>query len=347
MTIKKRFILFFVLYLLVVTFIITLLAIHFLHESFTILSLVENKAFVSIMKDRILEKMIVTFVFFIIVVIILSVPLGIFLAKLFSKTYINIFKDLTDAAQERLKLDKNIKIGDNERIILQKYISVLISDQAKLRDYEKVKSWKDGARLLMHELKNPLTPLKLAIQSLLINNTNSKQKEDHIAAISTSLNDIESIIDKFKEFVNIEFGIKEEFDLLPLMDEILFQINQTGDNIKIEKNIFSKTIVIITEKILLKMLFSNLINNGMEANPEEFYISVKEKQDVVEINFITPNQKIENPQQIFKLGYSQKGEKRGFGLFLGKQISDYLDLNIQFENKDNTVIFYICIKKLG
>ena len=176
MTIKKRFILFFVLYLLIETLIITVISIHFLHESFTILSGVENKAFVSIMADRILEKMIVTFVFIIIIVIIVSIPLGIFLAKLFSKTYINIFKDLTDAARERLKPDININIGDNERILLQKYISVLISDQAKLRDYEKVISWKDGARLLMHELKNPLTPLKLAAQSLLINNTNSITK---------------------------------------------------------------------------------------------------------------------------------------------------------------------------
>jgi two-component system nitrogen regulation sensor histidine kinase NtrY len=298
------------------------------------------------MADRILEKMIVTLVFFIILVIILSIPIGIFLAKLISKTYINIFKNLTDAAQERLKLDKNITIGDNERIILEKYISVLISDQAKLLDYEKVKSWKDGARLLMHELKNPLTPLKLAVQSLLINDTDSSQKNDHVAAISTSLNDMESIIQKFKEFVNIEFGKKEEFDLLPLMDEILFQVYQSGNDLKIEKNIFSKTIIILSEKILLKMLFINLINNGMEANPKEFYISAEEKQDAVWINFITPNKKIKDPRQIYRLGYSEKGKQRGFGLFLCKQISDYLDLNIQYENKNNSVIFDICIKKI-
>ena len=346
MTIKKRFILFFVLYSLIVTLIITVLSIYFLQESFSILSRVENKEIVSIMADRILEKMIVTFVFLIILVVIISIPFGIILAGLFSKTYLNIFKDLTDAAIERLELDKNINIGDNERIILQKYISVIINDQAKLRDYEKVKSWKDGARLLMHELKNPLTPLKLSAQSLSAATPSSSQKNDHLAAITASLNDIESIISKFQEFVNIEFGEKEELDLLPLIDEIFSQVNQSGTDLKIEKNTYSNTIIVSAEKTLLKMLFINLINNGLEANPKEFFISVEEKKHDASIYFITPNAEIKNPGRIYRMGYSEKGKKRGFGLFLCRQISDYLDLNIQYEQKKSSVIFHISLHKI-
>ncbi len=45
------------------------------------------------------------------------------------------------------------------------YTDTLVKDFEIVKDYEKSAAWKDGARLLLHETKNPLTPLKLSAQN--------------------------------------------------------------------------------------------------------------------------------------------------------------------------------------
>jgi hypothetical protein len=63
------------------------------------------------------------------------------------------------------------------------------------------------------------------------------------------------------------------------------------------------------------------------------------------VSFITKDRKIDHPAKVFRPGYSGKGKDRGFGLFLSKLISDYLDLNLTFENSDLGVIFSLTFNK--
>ena len=56
-----------------------------------------------------------------------------------------------------------------------------------------------------------------------------------------------------------------------------------------------------TEPTLLKMLLANLVNNGMEANPEEFHVEVKDAPGAVLIEFVTPNRTIAHPGRILRV----------------------------------------------
>jgi two-component system nitrogen regulation sensor histidine kinase NtrY len=222
---------------------------------------------------------------------------------------------------------------------------MLIDDLKKLKDYEKEKEWKSGARMLMHELKNPLTPLKLSAQNLLLGQGAKGQKADDIQSMHTAIRDIEYILHHFKELVNIEFGPKENIDLKAQLDSFHKEADKSGISFPQTMEFFSETPKALSEGNLLKMLYMNLVKNGIEANQSGFHVHISEQSKAIIVKFITPDRNAENPARLFKPGYSTKGKHRGFGLFLSKKISDYLDHYLECESGESGIIFSLTIKK--
>jgi len=296
------------------------------------------------MAEKMLQQSVISFTTLIFIIVLISIPVGILLFNFLSKAYLGFFKDLTDIASDRLKLDKK-KFIDKEKIMVEEYISVLLDDQNKMKDLEKVNAWKDGAKLLIHEIKNPLTPLKLSAQSLACNLDLASRDRQDVEVVNSSLTDIEKILSCFKELVNINFGPVSVIDFLPVMDEFIASQRSLGHDFQVEKNFDSSELKITTEKTLLKMLFVNLVNNGLEANSDGFSLKLTEDKDFLEVCFVTADRVIDDPGKIFSLGYSAKGLDRGYGLYLCKKISDYLDLDLSVTNESNSVIFSVKLKK--
>ena len=80
------------------------------------------------MAKRMFFKLLWGFGIVILIVIIISIPVGIFLSHVISKPYLNVFQNLSNIAQLRLKLDQSLELNDNELTILQKYLNLLIVD---------------------------------------------------------------------------------------------------------------------------------------------------------------------------------------------------------------------------
>ncbi len=345
MNIKNRFLFFFTLYLLLIIMLISALAIYFIEGTFALIGQASNAALVSAMSGRILLKTGLTFLSLIVLVIASSIPIGLWLMKLISRSYLKIFQDLHFIARDRLKVERHLSLEDTEQTVLEKYLRLLILDQEKLKDYEMIKSWKDGARMLMHELKNPLTPLQLSIEMLAISPDLTPAQTENIQVVLSSVKDMENIFYFFKKFVNIEFKPKDIIQVEPVMREIIAQQRVRGNEFPIRGEFPEKNVLSLCEPTLLKMLFNNLINNGMEANPGGFYLEIKKIDNGFIISFVTRDRRVGNPAQLFRLGYSDKDEKRGFGLFLCKKISDYLDLNLNFVEEEYQLAFTIKIKE--
>jgi len=340
MTIQRRFILFFTGFTLLIALVISALSIGFLKEAYDRILHAANTTYLPIMASHMFVKATLTFALISFVVVIVSIPLGILLSQWLSAPYLRIFKNLSEIAQKRLRLDKKTDLGNNERIILEKYLGVLLDDFNKLKEYEKEKSWKDGARILMHELKNPLTPLKLSSQSLASGLNNPEIIQEEISRILTAIKDIEKILFCFKELVNIEFEPLSKIDMKEHVRALYEQMKISAFfSITYPEN--DNPFYVLSEPAIVKMLFVNLVNNGISENPEEFHVAVYEVDNLLTVDFITPHRRLYNTAKIFRLGYSTKGNDRGFGLFLCKKISDYLNLNIRFKNENNDVVFSV------
>jgi two-component system, NtrC family, nitrogen regulation sensor histidine kinase NtrY len=272
-----------------------------------------------------------------------ALPAGIYLLRQASRPYLFIFEHLGEIAQKRLQLTGESRLSGGAIADIERFLDLWRVDFEKLRDYEKEKEWKNGARMLIHELKNPLTPLKLSVQKLLLSKDAPAQEELKTAAVATA--DIEHILSCFKELTNIEFGPKEPFDAAAYVGELHGEalahcgpFGQTGLPA-------ASPFPVIAEKALLKMVYFNLVKNGLEENAAGFRVDASADEREMRLDFVTQGRTIDTPSRIFRLGYSTKGEKRGLGLFLCKKISEYLDLDIKCANRHDGVVFSVRLKR--
>lgn len=337
---KFKFVIFFTLFTCITILIVGLAALHYIKSGLYQFSKAPNKQFLSIMADKLYLKYLISFLFLTVTIFIFSIVIGLKLFTIISKSFVNRIEEITGLAKERVKNYSTIP----ESEILKSYIEILKSDQEKLRQFEKVNAWKNGARLLLHEIKNPLTPLKLSTESLYI--SAPKEYEDEILCANKSIKDIENILNSFKSLVNIEYAPPYELNFVNFIKEFKKQIEVRYNNIILNSDFLSKTVTIISEANLLKMLLTNIINNGYEANPNSFSVYIFENDNDISIELITRNSYIKDIDRCFNFGFSQKGKDRGYGLFLCRQIADYLDIKLWAENKQKDVVFYIVIKKV-
>jgi signal transduction histidine kinase len=348
MKLRHTFVLFFSGYVLMVCLIIAGIALFYLHSSYATFAHAPNPALIAVMADRMFLKAVFGFSAISVLAIGLSIVVGILISRLISGSYLAFFRDVTAIARSRIASTDKSAFSNNERTLLQSYLAALLEDQERLRDFEKVKSWKEGARLLMHEIKNPLTPLKLAAQSLTLQEVDAFQARQNIQRILVATADVENILVCFKELVNIEFGPKENFMLSEFLRESFDQQKTAEMRFDVTGlQALDPDAVACGQRALLRMLLNNLIINGIEAGCGTVCVDIAPAAAKVSMTVTTPGGRIENIPQIFRLGYSQKGKGRGLGLFLCKMISDYLDLNLTCRNIERGVVFSIEITILS
>jgi signal transduction histidine kinase len=289
-------------------------AILSLHQAYLLFTHATKPEYIPLMAGKMYEKAVIGFCVASFLSIVIALPVGIYLLRQASRPYLYIFEHLSDIAQKRLLLDNEKRLSGSVIASIQRFLELWRFDYEKIRDFEKEKEWKNGARMLLHELKNPLTPLKLSLQKLQLHKITSIQ--DDLKAMAKSTTDIENILNCFKELVNIEFGPKESFNAIEYFKEL-------DDQPIIENTVVSPTglpemgvFPVISEKTLLKIVYFNLLRNGIEANREEFKIEVIIYEQIMRVEFITPNKQFENTSRIFRLGCSTKGNGRGFGLLI-------------------------------
>ena len=134
-------------------------------------------------------------------------------------------------------------------------------------------------------------------------------------------------------------------DLRVSIDEV-FKEYITARSFTLHTNYLTNNFLIIAEPSLVKMLFLNLISNGLDANREMFHVIITENNSCLTIQFITPDRKIPNNLQLFKIGSSTKGKGHGYGLFLCNKISDYLNLNLRYFQDNENIIFSIDFNRI-
>lgn len=333
MKVETRVKLHFLLFTILVTSIVSGLALYYIKEIIDLFVDSPNRDLAAVMAHRLLFKSLVSFTGVTFFVSATALAVGSLIFRRISGSFLKSVAEITGLAEKRLGK------GD-ETAVLQEYLTLLIEDQQRLNHYEKVLAWKDGARLLIHEVKNPLTPLKLSLQNIAMNSDN-----DDIDSALTSVSDIENILKSFKELVNIEYGETYQFNFISFWNNLIQQFSYSYPNLKILNQIEENELLINSEECLLKIVLINLIQNGIDANEEGFTLHLQSTSEKIEISAVTEERTIQEIEKVFLFGVSQKGSKRGYGLFLCRKISDYLNLNLHAENGENSVRFTFSIMR--
>ena len=114
-------------------------------------------------------------------------------------------------------------------------IERLKEQQDKLLLTERYEAWESVARKLAHEIKNPLTPIQLSIDSLREKYKNKltqdgKDFEKYLETINRQIKDIEKLVNEFSNFARMPRPIFKKTDLIKLINRSLDFIKLTSKN---------------------------------------------------------------------------------------------------------------------
>ena len=200
------------------------------------------------------------------------------------------------------------------------------------------------ARQVAHEIKNPLTPMKLSIQYLqrAIDGgaENVKELSQQVAkTLVEQIDQLSKIAGDFSQFANISNVRLEEFDLSELLIS-LANLYQTNSNIRLQLEKEEGNYRLTADKIQINRLFTNLLKNAIEATEENNNAVIQIKQQISS-GFIRIAVKdnghgipVAMQQKIFTPNFTTKSSGTGLGLAICKGIVEKANGNIWFETEE-------------
>ena len=219
---------------------------------------------------------------------------------------------------------------------------VVFDDVTELVSAQKMAAWGDVARRIAHEIKNPLTPIKLSAERLyrklnpLLGSEDSTLKR-YTDVIIRQTEDIQRIVDDFSKFARMPEPKKQKTNLTQLLSDVVLLQQSSSPNIEIIFNILGSVPSGIVDKTMVNQVFINLIKNASEAivSLEQNEVKlVTEKtvmgQILITISFVENCFIIsikdngiglpENPTTLFEPYVTTRKEGTGLGLSIVKKI---------------------------
>lgn len=245
-------------------------------------------------------------------------------------------------ANEEIEWKRNDEIGGLVREYNKMVKKLEVSAQALARS-EREGAWREMARQVAHEIKNPLTPMKLSIQFLqkAIDNNSANVKELTAQVAKTLVEQIDhlsKIAFDFSQFANIGNTNVEVFDINEVIRSLdnLYKTSHEGD---VTLNAVKGKILVKADKTQMNRLFTNLIQNAIEAcnGKERCSIEVSELQvdGIVQISVKDNGEGIPKEMQskIFIPNFTTKSSGTGLGLAMCKGIAEQAGGKIWFETE--------------
>lgn len=213
---------------------------------------------------------------------------------------------------------------------LQKpYLKILVlHNVTDLVRTQKIIAWQDIARKLAHELKNPLTPIRLNAEAL---QDKDLQRAPNFKTMLVKFTDViikevdrlKNLVDEFHSFGRLPQPKLQDVNLHALLDEVL-ELYHFSDNIKFVKKWDEKIPLLFADPDQLKQVFINLIKNAMEAMPQGGGIHVETRVDgrrvIAEVRDTGTGMPKEVVEKIFDPYYTTKKTGTGLGLSLVHRI---------------------------
>ena len=269
---------------------------------------------------------------------------GILITKIvpeFSNLIDTILKSNMSVLEEKIQIIKEDKILNlMTRIVVQKKHDKILGfvltfdDITNLIAAQKMAAWSDIARRIAHEIKNPLTPIRLSAERLKKHIDkpimfNKKIFEQSLNMITRQVDDIHHLVDEFSSFARMPAPILNQVNVFVIVREYVEPLNISFDKITIKlDNTKYKNIFIMADEKQIRQAIGNIIKNSYEN-----IITNNIKNGVISIDFENDNDFVSillkdngtgiNPNDISRMVepyFSTKTNGSGLGLAITKKI---------------------------
>lgn len=289
------------------------------------------------------------FIFISLIAIVISIYLSDKITKPLNIIYLR-FKEM-----ELTKENKPIHYTENNELgrLVKEYNSTVekLSDSAeKLAKGERETAWREMAKQIAHEIKNPLTPMKLSIQHLQLNKDFSSDKWNRqfgktCKVLLEQIDNLANIASSFSDFSNISMTKAERVNIPNLLEGIK-DLFSDKNNIKL---VFTdKQIETFSPTNQLRRAFINIVKNALHSmetvDNKNLEISIKKEDKYALIAFKDHGKGIseEIQERLFEPHFTTKSSGMGLGLAITKEIIINSKGKIWFESeKEKGTTFYI------
>jgi two-component system nitrogen regulation sensor histidine kinase NtrY len=303
-----------------------------------------------------ISNLIVAVINLTLLLILITMSLAVFISGRLTSPLTMLGEGLASVGVGKKSEHLSYKGNDEIGILVRQYnrmVDEIEESTHKLANSEREYAWREMAKQIAHEIKNPLTPMKLNVQQLL------KSWNDKVPGFEKKLerftfNQIEyidnlsSIASAFSSFaklpgtnpmeVNLLSQIKTTLELFKNTDNIIFHVHWP----------IKSKILIYADKEHLNGIFSNLFKNGIQSIPPE-------REGLISINFDLSIDKVvvaisdngtgipeELKGKLFTPNFTTKSSGMGLGLSIVKKYIEGANGRIWFESEpEEGSVFYV------
>ncbi|WP_298118784.1 ATP-binding protein [Flavobacterium sp.] len=277
--------------------------------------------------------------------LIIAFALAYFLASYITQS----LKTISDKINETSLNQKNEKIviEANSREInslIKAYnamVDKLEESATMLAQSEREQAWREMAKQVAHEIKNPLTPMRLTVQSFERKfnpeDPDLKQKlNDYTKTLIQQIDTMTSVASAFSNFASMPAQQNETLNVVEVVEFSLDIFNE--EYITFESD--EEEIITIMDRTQLIRIITNLVKNAIQAIPEEqteksILVAVKREENNVNIT-VKDNGigiELEYIEHIFEPKFTTKTSGMGLGLGIIKNIIENYKGTITFETE--------------
>ena len=248
-------------------------------------------------------------------------------------------EELARAAEEVASGDWNARVpvrGRDEVGVLARSFNhmteQLESQRERLVQSERVAAWRELARRLAHELKNPLFPLQLTVENLARARQLPPAEFDEVFSESTQtlsmeIGNLKKIIGRFSDFSKMpkpELERIDAKDAVARVRALYAKGSEDGPKIDVVTNVENVPMPLMVDPELLHRALSNLVLNAKDAMPDggTVTISARNRDDKVEIRVSDSGQGMtpEECERLFTPYYTTKQHGTGLGLAIVQSV---------------------------
>jgi len=254
----------------------------------------------------------------------------------------------------RLKINQTGLLKKNEKILLKnatkeidslvnsynKMIDDLEDSAEKLAKNEREQAWQEMARQVAHEIKNPLTPMRLTVQSFQKTSALESKEEknklnDFCDTLIEQIDTMSSVATSFSDFATLPKTQLEKYDIVDTTKKVVEIFEQNNINFKSSK----ESIIIKHDKEQWIRVMTNLIKNSIQAIPSDRdpNINIKISDSTNSIKIIVSDNGLgvleENKEKIFEPKFTTKTDGMGLGLGIVKNIINSHRGKISYKSK--------------
>jgi len=217
---------------------------------------------------------------------------------------------------------------------------------------ERESAWREMAKQIAHEIKNPLTPMKLSVQHLKRSwDDNVDNWDAYLDRVTKTLVEqidaLSVIANEFSQFAKMPKAKREELDLVAKVENNIALFKESGSlNIHLEVKDTGPLIVFLDKEQLLQ-LFNNLINNAIQSVAQgarpEIRVCLSKVESNVLLTISDNGTGIPKDMQgkLFQPNFTTKTSGMGLGLAISKNIVENSGGKIWFETNSSGSTFFI------